>query len=348
MGAKTYPSLPLLIDCQPDMSFAKANQLYRMAEMAAARHRGISMRDVMDEFAVEERTARRMFRQFEDLFRGVATKDDEDRRRWWTLSDVPYIQHRVLRENELAALDLAIRRAARDGAETEAKALESARDHIVASYAQPFVRGAQNYSETLLLANGYACRPGPNRKVSEDYLKLLYTSFRGPTQVEIVYQGARDAEPRKRLVEPHAVILGTRHYLIARDVEADRQYRQFRFDRIFEMHATVQVFERDPEFDIERYSAQAFGSFFSDAERGPVRWRFTPSAAPVAREFMFHPSQELIELDDGSLLVEFTASGWLEMAWHLVKWGKAVEVLDPPELRNMLQSVLSGKVEILP
>ena len=67
------------------------------------------------------------------------------------------------------------------------------------------------------------------------------------------------------------------------------------------MHATVQVYERDPEFDNERYSAEVFGSFFSDAEHGSVRWRFTPSAAPVAREFMFHPKQELTELDNGSL-----------------------------------------------
>jgi predicted DNA-binding transcriptional regulator YafY len=330
------------------MSFIKAQQLYRMAEMAAARRLGISMRIVMEEFDVEERTARRMLRQFEDLFPGVQTSDADDRRRWWSLTDVPYIQHRVLKENELAALDLAIRRAARDGAEGEAKALETARDRLVASYSRPMVRGAKGYSEILLLANGFASRPGPTRRVPEDYLNLLFTAFRRPTMVEIVYQGVRDPEPRKRLVEPHAVIVGTRHYLIARDVDADLQYRQFRFDRIFEMRGTIQVFERDPDFDVERYSAQGFGSFVSDAEQGPVRWRFSPSAASEARDFVFHPNQELTELDDGSLLVEFEASGWLEMAWHLVKWGNAVEVLDPPELRNMLERVKRGEVEILP
>lgn len=330
------------------MTFSKAQQLYRIAEMAAGRRRGVSLRQVMDEFSVDERTARRMLRKLEDLFPGVETRDDNDRRRWWQMSDVPYIQHRVLRENELSALDLAIRRAARDGAEGEAKALETARDRLVASYSRPMVRGATGYSEILLLANGFASRPGPTRRVSEDYLNLLFTSFRRPTMVEIVYQGARDSEPRRRLVEPHAVIVGTRHYLIARDVDADRQYRQFRFDRILEMQATVQVFERDPDFNVERYSAQAFGSFFSDAERGPVRWRFAPDAAPAAREFVFHPTQQMTALDDGSLLVEFTASGWLEMAWHLIKWGNAVEVLDPPELKEILERVRRGKVDILP
>lgn len=93
------------------MSFVKAEKLYRMAEMANARRHGISLRLVMEEFHVEERTARRMLRKFEDLFGGVETWDDTDRRRWWSLHDVPYIQHRVLRENEPAVLDLGIRRA---------------------------------------------------------------------------------------------------------------------------------------------------------------------------------------------------------------------------------------------
>jgi predicted DNA-binding transcriptional regulator YafY len=67
-----------------------------------------------------------------------------------------------------------------------------------------------------------------------------------------------------------------------------------------------------------------------------VRWRFTPDAAKEAREFEFHPTQKMTEDPDGSLLVEFTASGWLEMAWHLYKWGDRVDVLAPAALRDMV------------
>lgn len=44
------------------MSFAKARDLFRLAEMAKARYRGVALRDIMEEFAVNERTARRMAR----------------------------------------------------------------------------------------------------------------------------------------------------------------------------------------------------------------------------------------------------------------------------------------------
>jgi predicted DNA-binding transcriptional regulator YafY len=39
---------------------------------------------------------------------------------------------------------------------------------------------------------------------------------------------------------------------------------------------------------------------------------------------------------DGSLLVQFRAGGLLEMAWHLMCWGDAVEVVAPETLKSML------------
>ena len=44
----------------------------------------------------------------------------------------------------------------------------------------------------------------------------------------------------------------------------------------------------------------------------------------------------MTEEPDGSLIVRFTASGHLEMVWHLYMWGDAVEVLAPESLRVMV------------
>lgn len=330
------------------MSFAKAQALFRLAEMAKARYRGVSLRDIMEEFDVNERTARRMARAIEDVFPQIDVVTDDERRRWWSLRDVDYIRHRGFRDSELAALDLAIRRADRDGAANEVKSLTELRDRLLASVPVPQARSAEVSSEVMLEANGFACRPGPASQASPHYLRLLFEAFIAPMSIRMTYQSARDGAPRERVVEPYGVILGTRHYLVARDTTPERRIRQYRFDRISEMAVTGQGFVRDPDFCINAYCAQSFGSFFSEAEHGPVRWRFAPSAAPVAREFVFHPNQVMTDMPDGSLLVEFSASGWVEMAWHLVSWGRAVEVLDPPELRIMLDRVRCGDVDVLP
>jgi predicted DNA-binding transcriptional regulator YafY len=330
------------------MSFVKARELLRIAEMAKARYRGVSLRDIMSELSVNERTARRMARELEDLCPKVLITEDEERRRYWKLAQVPFIDHRVVHEKELSALDLAIRRAARDGAENEVAALQSIRDHLVASVPRVHARSAEVSSEIMMLANGFACRPGPATRIQKQHLEALFNALVHPSMVEITYTSARNPEPRTKRVEPYGVIVGTRHYLVARDGPDDRQFKQYRLDRISEIQGTATLFVRDPDFDIETYSTFAFGSYFSEQEHGLVRWRFTPHAAPVAREFVFHPTQILTDLPDGSLIVEFTASGWVEMAWHLIIWGKDVEVLEPPELTTILDEVRRGEVKVLP
>ena len=46
--------------------------------------------------------------------------------------------------------------------------------------------------------------------------------------------------------------------------------------------------------------------------------------------------------------VRFTASGHLEMAWHLYTWGDAVEVLAPQPLRAMVERHRRGDFPALP
>ena len=106
-------------------------------------------------------------------------------------------------------------------------------------------------------------------------------------------------------------------------------------DRIEKAEITNDWFEKDKGFDLEAYAARSFGSFHSDDEFSRVVWRFSPAAAPTAREFEFHPKQEMTDLEDGGLLVSFEASGLVEMAWHLAKWGREDEVIEPVALREM-------------
>ena len=65
--------------------FAEAQELFRVAEMAKARYRGVTLRDIMEEFGVNERTARRMAHALEDVFFRINVVADEERRCWGSL-----------------------------------------------------------------------------------------------------------------------------------------------------------------------------------------------------------------------------------------------------------------------
>jgi predicted DNA-binding transcriptional regulator YafY len=330
------------------MAFRKAQELIRLAEMAGSRYRGVCLNDVSEAFGVNQRTAQRMMREFEEAFPSYICSTDRDRRRWWKLSDTTLMHMQGVRASELSALDMAIKRAQHEGAVMDVRGLVSLRDRLLASMPSIHARKTETDAAAILEAQGLACRPGPKARVAPNILGAIAEGIKAPFSMDIVYQAARDPEPRVRKVEPYGLLLGTRQYLIARDIENGRVYRRYRMDRISSAKVTGQSFARDPDFDLDAFAVQAFGSYHSDDEYGRVVWRFAPSAAAVAREFEFHPTQQVTDEPDGSLRVEFTASGWIEMVWHLYQWGDQVEVVEPTALRNLTKGYVRRDITILP
>ncbi|MDU8912497.1 WYL domain-containing protein [Aestuariicoccus sp. MJ-SS9] len=331
------------------MSYSKAADLLRVAEMAMSRFDGIALQDLTEEFGFDHRTAQRMMRSFETVFPQVEICDGDDRRRRWRMPrhDPRWLQAQGIRDSELAALELAAKRAARDGAPDEAQRLVVLRDRLLAAMPSSHARRTEADAEALLEAQGFASRPGPRIEPDRQLLGALTEALRAPWELQVTYLSA-DGTASERLLEPYGLLLGIRRYLIARPVKGDGRMRRFRLDRIRNAQITSRSFARDPDFDLARFAAQAFGSFHSDAEYGPVVWRFLPAAAPVARQFVFHPDQQMTEEPDGSVLVRFNASGHLEMVWYLYQWGDQVEVLAPDALRQMVAAHRRSDFAALP
>lgn len=320
------------------MSFQKAADLLHLAEMASARFAGVSLADIEDTFAVDRRTAQRMTRALQDLFPNCTTRIDDDRRKFWKLraDHARLMLAQGVRDSELSALELAIRRAEREGAVNEVRALSGLRDRLLSAMPGPHARRAEADAEALLEAHGFASRPGPQVRTTPELLGMIAEALKGPHVLSVTYDGGRNPT-RERRLEPHGLLLGTRRYLVAREVGGDGRMQHYRLDRIARARLEAASFARDPDFDLTAHAALAFGSFHTEHEYGEVVWRFSPEAAPTARGFLFHPTQEMIEEVDGSLTVRFVASGHLEMAWHLYMWGDAVEVLAPDVLREMVE-----------
>lgn len=332
------------------MSFTKAQDLLRLAQMASARHLGITLSEIVEEFGCTQRTAQRMTKALEECFPGVETRFTEERKKTWTLRDheLRSFIAQGLRDTELAALEMSIRRALRDGAPDEAVVLERLRDRLLATLPRSHARRAESDSEAALEANGFACRPGPRLSVDKKILATIATALKAPFLMTIVYKGSKDNFGRGRKVEPYGLILGTRKYLVARLPQEGGMLRHFRLDRIEQAAILQQSFQKDRGFSLEDHAAKAFGSFHDPKEFGEVIWEFSPRAAKTAREFVFHPTQELGEKADGSLVVKFQAAGHLEMAWHLYMWGDEVRVIAPERLKTLVANHRRNDFPTLP
>tara|TARA_R110002126_G_scaffold53023_5_gene143782 strand:+ start:7845 stop:8837 length:993 start_codon:yes stop_codon:yes gene_type:complete len=318
------------------MSFAKAADLLRLARMASG-HVGITLSDIEAEFGVVRRTAQRMTDALAQTFPDTEDYIDSDGRKRWRVPRRRVAEFFAPTPDEIATLELACATLEHQGLPTEAERLRSLRETI--KILTPDKRHARLEAdeEALLEAMGHAARPGPRPASDPVVDAAIAEALKGPFALDILYRGRQDTAAMQRRVEPYGLLLGARRYLVARDPsKPDGHLRHYRVEDIERASITDNWFARDEGFDLEAYARQAFGVFQSQAEFGEVIWKFTARAAPHAARFRFHPDQTSEVQPDGSLLVRFFASGYLEMCWHLYAWGDQVEVLAPPALAEMV------------
>ncbi|KQB12021.1 WYL domain-containing protein [Rhodobacter capsulatus] len=316
------------------MSFAKAQELIRLADMASARHGGVSLEDIVAEFSVSHRTAQRMTDALEATFANVTTTDDAGRKRRWRITRPREVSLMLRPETAIEALDFAAREAGTEGRLRHARALSDLREGLLARLSRREAARTEADAEAVLSALAEVTRPGPRVSIRPEILDTITEALRGPFQLRVRYK-SEDAP--ERVLEPHGVLLGHRTYLVARDPAKGDLIRTFRLDQILSAEVLDESFAMDPAFSMERFAAQSFGVWQDPAQFGSVVWRFASRAAERAAGFRFHPSQRLEWQDDGSLIVRFEAAGWLEMAWHLYQWGDTVEVLEPEGLRALVE-----------
>jgi predicted DNA-binding transcriptional regulator YafY len=320
------------------VSFAKAEQLLRLAMLAAGRQMGISLAEIAEEFGCNHRTAQRMTRALEMLFADVDTLTDGERRKRWRLRDQGLGPLLRLSPRELSTLAVAADELDRLGDPETAAEISALRDKLFAILPATAARRAEVDADALLEAQGFAARPGPRSASRPGVDRVVSEALTGPFMLSLRYQGKADEEPRDRVVAPYGLILGQRRYLVAKALEAmEGPLRHFRMDRVLSAEVLPMGFVREQGFDIQAYARRAFGAFQNDEQFGEVVWRFDQRAADTARGFNFHPGQVFEAQPDGALIVRFTASGWYEMCWHLYQWGDAVGVIAPADLRRMVE-----------
>ncbi len=85
-------------------------------------------------------------------------------------------------------------------------------------------------------------------------------------------------------------------------------------------------------FDIKEFANKSFGIYQNKII--DVKLQFKPEVADDVLNYNFHPTQKVKQNSDGTVKVEFKASGELEIIWHLFKWGDNVKIIFPKILKD--------------
>lgn len=186
-------------------------------------------------------------------------------------------------------------------------------------------------------------RPGPGRDYSRAPFYPLVRACRERVTVEIDYESLSSGR-RIRRVDPYAVAWVAGFWMLVAHDHERREVREFALDRVHACHPTQERFSMPKGWSLMRYLATGSVRVLR-GEPVAVTVRFDTAVAPLARSYWWPFPHEVDAAPDGSILLRGTVAGLDEITNELLRWGRHVEALEPPELRQRLadeaQAILS-------
>ena len=324
------------------MRYERLTDIVNLAIRLQGTRGGLTMDDIVAEFGVSRRTAERMRDAVEAAFGPLQRVETGDNRIHWRLQSTSLRGLVRITPEELAELESAASRLDRTGLAERAGTLRELVAKLLALRRKRSAPAFGDELEALMQAEGSAMRPGPRPNIEHGLLPRLRDAIKSARKVEFNYVARSSGRHSRQLVEPYGVLYGNRAYLVGCADWAEEP-RLWSLANASKARITGETFERDREFDLQVYAERSFGAF----QEPPVDvvLRFEPGAARDAATFLFHPSQTLVENEDGSLTVRFRAGGLDEMCWHLFTWGTGVTVEKPAQLRERLRHMCTGLAE---
>lgn len=175
---------------------------------------------------------------------------------------------------------------------------------------------------------------GRGPTVHADTLAAIASASQSHERLRFDYVG-HDSEPTTRDVEPHRLVYtGRRWYLLAWDTQR-ADWRTFRADRITPRVPNGPRFtpRQPPTSDVATHVLRGVAS---QAWSYPARLRLHASAAVIA-DRITPTGGVLTALDSQTCLLETGGNSLLDLAGYLASLDVPFDVLDPPELRDLLR-----------
>ncbi|NLG99046.1 MAG: WYL domain-containing protein [Chloroflexi bacterium] len=127
--------------------------------------------------------------------------------------------------------------------------------------------------------------------------------------------------------------------------EPPGEIRTLKIERIEQAELLRERYEIPPEFNPYELLADAWGIWYTDEEPVEVVLRFSPRVAGRVRETHWHPSQQLENQPDGSVIWRAKVAEPKEMLYWVRGWGADVQVVEPAALCAEMAEVARAMAE---
>jgi predicted DNA-binding transcriptional regulator YafY len=173
----------------------------------------------------------------------------------------------------------------------------------------------------------------------------LLDSAASRRNVRIRYGSLKDDKEIVTRLSPYGLFFSRRSWYVVGRSSLHRAKRTFNIGRILQLELLSDHFQIPRGFSIERYLGNAWHMIPEKGRDREVVVRFSRLVAHNVAEVNWHKTQRVVFQDDGSADFHVTVSGLNEISWWILGYGDQAEVVQPPELRQLIAERAKRMVE---
>ena len=181
----------------------------------------------------------------------------------------------------------------------------------------------------------YSISAGPRARnvVNPDVIMQINEAVASRKKIEIRYRSRRDPEPRRRDVHPYHVTHRKDAWYLIAYCPGNRAVRTFKVSRIDEARPLHEGFEIPEDFSPESFLKYRWRII--DGPGTLVCVRFDAEVGDLILEKEMEEAR--VWEEEGNVYLEATVANLDEFSWWLLQYGEHAEVLQPKELRSIME-----------
>lgn len=165
-------------------------------------------------------------------------------------------------------------------------------------------------------------------------LSLVLKAILNYKMISFDYYSVQNQRHSHKEVSPLAVKYFNHNFYLAGYYKKIDQVIVFALNRM-DMIKLGDKPQHEVDFDSKTYFDSGFGIYTGEVFQ--VKLQFFPPTSDYIAERTWHPAQKITRLEDKSLILEIPANSLSEMKKFVLSYGAKVKVLEPGELRAIIQ-----------
>jgi predicted DNA-binding transcriptional regulator YafY len=308
-----------------------------LLRILCTRHYGVTIKDMVHELNVSEKTIRRDLETFQRVGFPLQEVIGDFGRKTWHMEDGKAEPGLNFAYDEAIALYLGRHflepLAGTVFWEAAQRAFKKIRATLGADALKYIDQFGTIFHQTMVGTGDYTKKA--------ELIDELMVGIEDRKAVFITYQSLRATEPVTYDIYPYGLIYHRGAlYLVGRSVHRD-EICHWKVSRIEAAEVTQVHFQRPEDFDLEQHLAKSFGVYHGDGDV-KIKVRFAPAVARYVSESNWHESQKLAPQKDGGLVAEFDLSDTEEIQRWIMSFGQHAVVQEPESLKEEIVQELNS------